>query len=115
MISARVSPTMMPISSDSTSRISYGGLSTALSARIREVLPNGYLVVQGNKEVVVNSEHQMVTVRGVVRPADLATNNSIQSDQIAQMEIKVDGKGVVNDAIRRPFILWRLIMGLLPF
>jgi hypothetical protein len=31
------------------------------------------------------------------------------------MEIKVDGKGVVNDAIRRPFILWRLIMGLLPF
>jgi flagellar L-ring protein precursor FlgH len=51
----------------------------------------------------------------VVRPADLATNNSIQSDQIAQMEIKVDGKGVVNDAVRRPFILWRLIMGLLPF
>jgi hypothetical protein len=31
------------------------------------------------------------------------------------MEIKVDGKGVVNDAVRRPFILWRLIMGLLPF
>ena len=90
-------------------------LNTTLSARVTHVLPNGYLVVEGNKEVVVNSEHQMVTVRGVVRPADLATNNSIQSDQIAQMEIKVDGKGVVNDAIRRPFILWRLIMGLLPF
>jgi flagellar L-ring protein precursor FlgH len=86
-----------------------------LSARVTHVLPNGYLVVQGNKEVVVNSEHQMVVVRGVVRPADLATDNSIQSNQIAQMEIKVDGKGVVNDAIRRPFILWRLIMGLLPF
>jgi flagellar L-ring protein precursor FlgH len=56
-----------------------------------------------------------VVVRGVVRPADLATDNSIQSNQIAQMEIKVDGKGVVNDAIHRPFILWRLIMGLLPF
>ena len=90
-------------------------LNTTLSARVTHVLPNGYLVVEGNKEVVVNSEHQMVTVRGVVRPTDLATNNSIQSDQIAQMEIKVDGKGVVNDAVRRPFILWRLIMGLLPF
>jgi len=90
-------------------------LNTTLSARVTHVLPNGYLVVEGNKEVVVNSEHQMVTVRGVVRPADLATNNSIQSDQIAQMEIKVDGRGVVNDAVRRPFILWRLIMGLLPF
>jgi flagellar L-ring protein precursor FlgH len=90
-------------------------LNTTLSARVTHVLPNGYLVVEGNKEVVVNSEHQMVTVRGVVRPADLATDNSIRSNQIAQMEIKIDGKGVVNDAVRRPFILWRVIMGLLPF
>ena len=90
-------------------------LNTTLSARVTHVLPNGYLVVEGNKEVVVNSEHQMVTVRGVVRPADLATDNSIRSNLIAQMEIKIDGKGVVNDAARRPFILWRLIMGVLPF
>ena len=75
------------------------------------MLPNGYLVLEGTKEVVVNSEHQMVTVRGVVRPADLATGNTIQSNQIAQMEIKIDGKGVVNDAIRRPYILCRLLMG----
>jgi hypothetical protein len=31
------------------------------------------------------------------------------------MEIKIDGKGVVNDAMRRPFFLWRLLLGLLPF
>jgi flagellar L-ring protein FlgH len=90
-------------------------LSTALSARIREVLPNGYLVVEGSKDVVVNSEHQLVTVRGVVRPIDLTTDNIIQSNQIAQLELKIDGKGVVGDAIRRPFILWRLLMGILPF
>jgi flagellar L-ring protein precursor FlgH len=90
-------------------------LSTALSARIREVLPNGYLVVEGSKDVVVNSEHQLVTVRGVVRPIDLTPDNMIQSNQIAQLELKIDGKGVVGDAIRRPFILWRLLMGILPF
>jgi flagellar L-ring protein FlgH len=90
-------------------------LNTALSARVTHVLPNGYLVVEASKAVDVNSEHQMVTVRGIIRPADLSTANTINSDQIAQMELKIDGKGVVNDAIRRPFILWRVLMGLLPF
>ena len=90
-------------------------LSTNLSARITHVLPNGYLVVEGTKDVQVNSERQVVTVRGVIRPADLTTANTILSDQIAQMEIRVNGKGVVGDAIRRPFILYRLLLGILPF
>lgn len=90
-------------------------LSTTLSARVIHVLPNGYLVVEGNKDVVVNSEHQVVTVRGVVRPNDLSTGNVVSSNQIAQMELKINGKGVVDDAVRRPFILYRLLMGLLPF
>ena len=76
----------------------------------------GYgLVVEGTKDVVVNSEHQLVTVRGVIRPADLTSANMISSNQIAQMEIKIDGKGVINDAVRRPNFLYRLILGLLPF
>jgi len=86
-----------------------------LSARVTHVLPNGYLVLEGTKNVVVNSEHQVVTVRGVIRPADLTTGNVITSNQLAQMEIKIDGKGVVNDAIRRPNILYRILLGLLPF
>jgi len=99
--------------SGSTSRGST--ISATLSARVTHVLPNGYLVLEGTKDVLVNSEHQMVTVRGVIRPADLSQGNIISSNQIAQMEIKIDGKGVVNDAIKRPFILWRLLLGLLPF
>jgi flagellar L-ring protein FlgH len=90
-------------------------LSTSLSARVTHVLPNGYLVVQGSKETVVNSERQVVTVRGVVRPTDLSASNVVRSDQIAQMELKINGKGVVADAVRRPFILYRILLGLLPF
>ncbi|HEX3745102.1 MAG TPA: flagellar basal body L-ring protein FlgH [Bryobacteraceae bacterium] len=90
-------------------------ITATLSARVTHVLPNGYLVLEGTKDVLVNSEHQQVTVRGVIRPADLTAGNIITSNQIAQMEIKIDGKGVVNDAIRRPFILWRLLLGILPF
>jgi flagellar L-ring protein precursor FlgH len=50
-----------------------------------------------------------------VRPADLGPNNVVPSDLIAQLEVSVNGKGVVGDAIRRPFILYRVLMGLLPF
>ena len=99
--------------SGTTSRTT--SLSTTLSARVTNVLPNGYLVVEGTKQVQVNSEHQLVTVRGVIRPADLTTGNMISSNQIAQMEIKIDGKGVVNDAIRRPNILYRIMLAILPF
>jgi flagellar L-ring protein precursor FlgH len=90
-------------------------LSTRLSARVTHVLPNGYLVVEGHREVTVNSERQLVTVRGIVRPTDLTRDNSVRSDRLAQMEIRINGKGVVNDAVKRPFFLYRLLLGLLPF
>lgn len=96
-----------------TSRTS--SLSTTLSARVTHVLPNGYLVLEGTKDIQVNSEHQQITVRGIVRTADLSPANVVYSNQMAQMEIRVDGKGVVNDAIHRPNFLYRLILGLLPF
>jgi len=90
-------------------------LTTTLSARVVRVLPNGYLVIEATKEVDVNAERQIVSLRGVVRPSDLATNNIISSTQIAEMELKINGKGVVGDAVRRPFVLWRVLMGILPF
>lgn len=90
-------------------------ITTTLSARVTRVLPNGYLMLEGVKDVQVNSERQTVVVRGIVRPADLASDNSVPSDRLAQMEIRLNGKGIVNDSIRRPFILYRLLLGLLPF
>jgi len=90
-------------------------ISTTLGTRVVQVLPNGYLVVEGVKEIRVSSEQQVITVRGVVRPADLGPNNVVQSDLIGQLEVSVNGKGVVGDAVRRPFILYRLLMGVLPF
>ena len=96
-----------------TSRTSQ--LSTTLSARVTHVLPNGYLVLEGSKEVQVNSEHQLVRVRGIIRPVDLSPGNVVTSNQLAQLEINIDGKGVVNDAVRRPMLLYRILLGLLPF
>jgi flagellar L-ring protein precursor FlgH len=90
-------------------------LSTVLTARVICVLPNGGLVVEASKDIQVNSEFQTITVRGVVRPADIDSTNSVQSDRLGQLEVKINGKGVVGDAIKRPFFLWRLLLGILPF
>jgi flagellar L-ring protein precursor FlgH len=89
-------------------------LSTTLTARVTLVLPGGALVVEASKDIQINSERQTITVRGVVRPADIGAQNSVQSNRLGQLEVRVNGKGVVGDAIKRPFFLYRLILGLLP-
>lgn len=90
-------------------------LSTTISARVVEVQSNGNLVIEGTKDIGVNSDKQSITVRGVVRPADLSSANMVNSVQVASLTIKVTGKGVVGDAIRRPNFLYRFLLGLLPF
>ena len=90
-------------------------VSTTLTARVAAVLPNGVMVVESFKDISINSERQTVSVRGVVRPADIGPGNTVLSDRVAQLEVRVNGKGVVGDAVRRPHFLYRLLLGLLPF
>jgi flagellar L-ring protein precursor FlgH len=90
-------------------------VTTQITGHVSHVMPNGNLIIEGVKEVVVNSERQLVWLRGTVRPVDLAPDNSVTSDRVAMMELRVDGKGVVNDAIRRPNIIYRILKGIFPF
>jgi flagellar L-ring protein precursor FlgH len=90
-------------------------LNAVLTARVVKVLPGGLLYIEGSKDLQVNSEQQTIAMRGIVRGADITPINTISSTQIADMEIRVNGKGIVGDAIRRPNFLYRLILGLLPF
>ena len=90
-------------------------LTTTLTARVVSVMPNGNLIVEGTKNVGVNGEGQLVTIRGVVRQYDLSTTNAVASNQLGQLEVFVNGKGVVGDVVRRPNILYRLLLGVLPF
>ncbi len=90
-------------------------LNAVLTARVVKVLPGGLLYIEGSKDLQVNSEQQAITVRGIIRTADITTTNTVSSTQVADMEIRLNGKGVVGDAIRRPNALYRLLLGLLPF
>jgi flagellar L-ring protein precursor FlgH len=90
-------------------------LTATLTGRVVKVLPGGLLLIEGDKNIQVNSEQQSIMVRGVVRTTDISTSNTVASTQVADMEVKVNGKGVIGDAIRRPNALYRMILGLLPF
>jgi len=90
-------------------------LSNTLTAQVVDVTPNGTLIVEGSKEILVNSERQTITVRGLVRPTDVTTANTVISTRVADLKVYVNGRGVVGDAIKRPFFLYRVLLGLLPF
>jgi flagellar L-ring protein FlgH len=90
-------------------------VSTTVSARVIRLLPNGDLIVEGDKLISINSEFQTVSLRGIVRPVDLGPGNSVSSNQVEDLEVRINGRGVVNDAIRRPNFLYRLFLGILPF
>ncbi|HLK57571.1 MAG TPA: flagellar basal body L-ring protein FlgH [Chthonomonadaceae bacterium] len=91
--------------SGSTSRT--GSLVTTLSVIVKEVLPNGTLRIEGTRTVGINKETQKVTFSGIVRPEDIATDNSVPSNLIATVEVHYDGKGSVAET-QKPGILTRI-------
>jgi flagellar L-ring protein precursor FlgH len=90
-------------------------LSATLTATVVDVMPNGYLIVEGSKDVQANTERQRITVRGIVRWNDITPGNIVRSDRVGEIEVAVEGKGIVPDATRRPNFLYRLLLGILPF
>lgn len=100
----------------STGETTRGATITAtIAGTVIAVGSSGSLTVEAKKEIAVNSERQTITLRGVVRPTDLTVANTVQSNQLAGLSIQISGKGVVTDAVRRPNLLYRLLLGLLPF
>ena len=63
------------------------------------------LVVEARRQVMANQQHENVTLRGVVRPADIASNNSVFSYQLFDLQLEVKGKGVISDSVRQPNIV----------
>ncbi len=83
-------------------------LTGTISARILEVLPGGNLVVRGTRSLRINNETQYLTLTGVVRPQDIAPDNTVSSTKIADAQIEYTGGGVLSEK-QRPAWFARLL------
>jgi flagellar L-ring protein precursor FlgH len=76
-----------------------GGVSRSESIDLRVgavvtcVLPNGNLIVSGRQEILVNYELRELIIAGIVQPGDIAADNSISYDKIAEARISYGGRG----------------------
>jgi flagellar L-ring protein precursor FlgH len=95
-------------SSDST-------LSTSLSGRVVDLLPNGFLVIEAVREMDMNNQHQTVIIHGVVRPGDIGPNNAVPFTAISNLEVELKGHGVISDGVAPPNKLMRMILKLVGF
>jgi flagellar L-ring protein FlgH len=71
-----------------------------LAGIITQVLPNGNLVVAASQEFMVNSELRELKVTGVIRPQDIASDNTVLHDRMAEARIAYGGKGQLTDIQR---------------
>jgi flagellar L-ring protein precursor FlgH len=90
-------------------------LQTSISGRVVALLPGNGLVVEAERSVLVNNERQHVIVRGVARMADVTQDNAILSTQLSDLEVEVEGKGVISDSTRPPNFVVRWLLKILGF
>jgi flagellar L-ring protein precursor FlgH len=83
-----------------------GQLNATITAVVKEVLPNGNLVIQGTRAVAVNHEEQYITITGVVRPEDILRDNVVLSGQVANANIAIGGTGIVADKQNSGWATW---------
>ncbi len=91
-----------------------GALEAFITARIVQQLPNGNMIIEGNREIRVNNENQIITLTGMVRPRDISAENIILSTYIADARISYSGSGIVNDR-QKPGWLSRILDVIWPF
>ena len=68
-------------------------LNGSIAVTVHEVLPNGNLVVQGEKRIRINQGDEYIRLRGVVRTRDIDPFNTLYSTQVADARITYAGRG----------------------
>jgi flagellar L-ring protein FlgH len=88
---------------------------TSLTAQVIAVLPSGNLVVEAERKIFMNNQHEDVVVRGVVRPNDIGPANTVASSSLSNLEIEMKGKGIISDSVRPMNPITKAILWLFGF
>jgi flagellar L-ring protein precursor FlgH len=95
-ISPTISASMQDDFTGSGSTDRAGKIIGTITAKVVEVMPNGTLSVESRKEITINNEKQILIVRGMVRPDDVAVDNTVLSNRVADAEVFLVGDGVIQ-------------------
>ena len=91
-----------------------GSVTATITARVVDVLPSGNLAIEGKREINVNNERKEILLQGIVRPKDIAFDNTVYSTQVADAKVILTGVGVVGEK-QTPAFLARLVDMFWPF
>lgn len=75
-----------------------GKLLAQISVTVKDINPNGDLLISGDQLIEINDEKQSINIKGKVRPIDIDARNSVLSTRIADAQIKYVGDGVLADS-----------------
>jgi len=91
-----------------------GEFTATVTCVVTEVFPNGNMAIEGHREVLVNNEKETITITGIIRPGDLSSSNTIQSEKVADARVTYSGRGVLNDKQRAGWLV-RILDWVWPF
>jgi len=109
-VASLFSPNSTQVLSGKAQATSQTSLSTTLTGRVAAVLPTGTLVVEAERQITMNNQHETVVLRGLVRPGDLDAANTVLSNNVGDLEVEVKGKGIISEGTRppNPIVKWIL-------
>lgn len=80
-------------------------ISGRAAVQVVDVLPNGNLVIEGLREISFSKERQFAALHGVVRPYDIAPDNTVLSSSVADARIEIVSDGTLTDAQKKGWLL----------
>ncbi|WP_099604067.1 flagellar basal body L-ring protein FlgH [Stenotrophomonas maltophilia] len=90
-------------------------LQGSVTVTVIQRLPNGNLVVQGQKNLRLNQGDELVQVQGIVRPGDISQDNTIPSSRVTEARIVYGGRGPVAQSNAMGWLSRFFNSGLTPF
>jgi flagellar L-ring protein precursor FlgH len=75
-------------------------LTGSVAVSVVEVMPNGNLVLRGEKQLALTEGSEIIQVAGIIRPDDVAPNNTVQSRRLANAQIAYRGSGDLANATK---------------
>lgn len=96
---------------DSSSNNAFSG---TIAVTVIEVLPNGNMLVSGEKQMNINQGGEFVRFSGVVNPSNISSANSVSSTQVADARMEYKGTGYIDEAQTMGW-LSRFFLSVMPF